>query len=144
MLTWMTFLWLLKELFCSKFLLTLLWNFKLLFVKISLSLTDVNIGFVLFKHFSSICFFFFKLPETITRCHMFLTCRFIRLYCRLYFNTFYLCIYLFWLDWLIYNWLTQKHRNGWVTSKRQKTLRIIALAITSWLRVENRTQYADH
>ena len=44
---------------------------------------------IIFRQFA----FFFILAETIPRCQIFLTCHFI-LYCRLYFNTFYLCIYL--------------------------------------------------
>ena len=64
-----------------------------------------------FKHFPSICIFFlsflFILPETIPRCHMFLTCHFIILYYRLCFNTFifiYICklfiVYIFNPRWL--------------------------------------------
>ena len=144
----MTFLWLLKELFCSKFLLTLLSNFKLLFVKISLCLTGVNIGFVLLKHFSSICIFFSnslkQLPGVI--CFWLVVLYdYIVDHILILFIFVYICSDLIdCLHWLVYNWLTQKRRNGWVTSKCQKTLRIIALAITSWLRVENRTQCANH
>ena len=61
---------------------------------LQVSLTDVNIGFVLYTHFFSIWIFFYIFPETIPRCHMFLICLFITLYCILYFNSFYLSIYL--------------------------------------------------
>ena len=50
------------------------------------------------------------------------------------------------LRWLknIYTWFTQKHRNNWVTFTWLKILRKIALAIKSYLKVQNQTQYTNH
>ena len=48
------------------------------------------------------------------------------------------------LHWLknIHTWSTQKHRNGWVTSKRQKILRKIGLAIIILKGLESK--YTNH
>ena len=70
---------------------TLLININLLFVKSSYLLPMSIFDFIsIFLNLH----FFFILPENIARCHMILTCHFIILYCRLYFDTFYFCIYL--------------------------------------------------
>ena len=46
------------------------------------------------------------------------------------------------LAWIYINtWMTQKHRNGWVTFKCQETLSNIALARKASFTVDNRTQY---
>ena len=49
------------------------------------------------------------------------------------------------LRWLknIFTWLTQKHRNGWVTFKCQKNLNKYCI-IKASLRVENRNQYTNN